>query len=365
VLGVATAAQLARAGADVILLTDGNLASETSGRSLAWLNSAGAHSDHYHRFRMAAIDRYRTLSAQHPGLDWLRFGGGLAWMSADQTDELHRRHHDALARGYDSRLLSADLVPAVVPGVSPDAVPLAGAIWNPGEGWADLPSLVRFLADDLLTRGGRLITHAGHCRVLTKAGRVTGVRSERGDDLAVHTAVLATGTAVPAAVAELGLAIPDANAMCLLVSTKPLQHKLTAVLNTPRASVRPTPYGALVVDSDWTATRIDKTADGRYRVLPGTVEELLAEASALLTDNPVLESEWYRIGPKPIPADGEPVLGRIDDVPGLYVAFTHSGATLALLVGELLAYEILQGESHPMLVDFNANRFARANAATP
>ena len=64
-----------------------------------------------------------------------------------------------------------------------------------------------------------------------------------------------------------------------------------------------------------------------------------------------------RIGPKPIPGDGEPVLGRVDDVNGLYVAFTHSGATLGLIAGELLAYEIITGAAHPMLIGFNLRRF--------
>jgi hypothetical protein len=39
------------------------------------------------------------------------------------------------------------------------------------------------------------------------------------------------------------------------------------------------------------------------------------------------------------------------------VAFTHSGATLGLIVGELMAYEIITGGAHPMLIDFNLRRF--------
>ena len=40
-----------------------------------------------------------------------------------------------------------------------------------------------------------------------------------------------------------------------------------------------------------------------------------------------------------------------------YVAFSHSGATLGLIVGELLAQEILSGEPHPMLATFRPRRF--------
>ncbi len=89
------------------------------------------------------------------------------------------------------------------------------------------------------------------------------------------------------------------------------------------------------------------------------MEALLAEASRVLTGHPRLEADWTGIGPKPIPGDGDPVLGRVDDLPGLSLAFTHSGATLGLIAGELLAYEILEGTAHPMLADFNVRRFGR------
>jgi glycine/D-amino acid oxidase-like deaminating enzyme len=63
------------------------------------------------------------------------------------------------------------------------------------------------------------------------------------------------------------------------------------------------------------------------------------------------------IGRKPIPGDGDPVLGAVDEIAGLWVAFTHSGATLALIAGELLAHEITTRAPHPMLAPFNPRRF--------
>jgi glycine/D-amino acid oxidase-like deaminating enzyme len=44
-------------------------------------------------------------------------------------------------------------------------------------------------------------------------------------------------------------------------------------------------------------------------------------------------------------------------VPGCFVAFTHSGATLGLIAGELLAGEIRTGEPHPLLASFRPDRF--------
>jgi glycine/D-amino acid oxidase-like deaminating enzyme len=168
VIGASIAQQLARAGAEVILLTESALTSGASGRSLSWLNSAGMWREPYHRLRMAGIDRYRTLSAQQPDVRWLRFTGGLAWYADGEGEELRRRHDHELAHGYASHLLTEEEVRAHTPGVSAAAIPDAGAIWNPGEGWVDLPSLVQFLIKDFLERGGKLVTSAGKCTVRSR-----------------------------------------------------------------------------------------------------------------------------------------------------------------------------------------------------
>ena len=90
------------------------------------------------------------------------------------------------------------------------AVPAAGAIWHPGEGWVDLPSLVGHLAKDFTDCGGQLVTNAGPATVLTTGDAVRGVRTSAGEEFPAEIVVLATGSAVPAMVAEFGVTIPDA-----------------------------------------------------------------------------------------------------------------------------------------------------------
>jgi glycine/D-amino acid oxidase-like deaminating enzyme len=357
VLAVSTAYQLVRAGVDVVLMTENELASGASGRSLSWLNSAGERAEPYHRLRMAGIDRYRTLAAHHPVSDWLRFDGGLAWTTATDAWRMQEWHRNERSRGYESQLLDQDEVARRVRGVDPGAVPATGAVWNPGEGWVDLPSLVRFLIKDFLAHGGRLMTGAGRCRVSQVSGRADAVINAAGDQWKVDAVVLATGAAVPSMAAQLGVIIPDATTVSLLVGTRPLPHDLTAVLNTPRAALRPGPGGALSVDSDWVNEHIVTDGAGGYTVADDVVAALLAEASAVLAGHPRLEAAWTGIGPKPIPGDGDPVLGRVDAVSGLSLAFTHSGATLGLIAGELIASEIIDDAAHPLLAEFNQRRF--------
>jgi glycine/D-amino acid oxidase-like deaminating enzyme len=46
-------------------------------------------------------------------------------------------------------------------------------------------------------------------------------------------------------------------------------------------------------------------------------------------------------------------------VPGCYVIATHSGITLAPLLGELIAEEIVSGEMSDLLAPFRPDRFER------
>jgi glycine/D-amino acid oxidase-like deaminating enzyme len=63
------------------------------------------------------------------------------------------------------------------------------------------------------------------------------------------------------------------------------------------------------------------------------------------------------VGPKPIPGDGEPVVGELPGISGYHVAFTHSGATVGLILGELLADEVVTGRRSPLLEAFRPDRF--------
>lgn len=358
VLGTSTARHLAREGADVVLVTEGALSNGASGRSLSWLNSFGnLRSPEYHGLRTLGIDRYRTLAARVPSEGHLRFDGGLTWPAPGETDRFrdHLRHMHAI--GYDAIWLSPDEVEGWTPGIDPAAISPDGAIFSPGEGWVDLPWLVQLLAADLRGQGGRIVENAGPAKVSVTGGRATGVVTAAGGHIDADAVLLATGPAVPETLAELGVTVPDATPVALLVKTRPVATALRAVLNTPRVSLRPTPDGALAMDSDAAADEVVGDERSGYEVKDTTVDDLMAEASAILAGHPRLELEWFGVGRKPIPGDGDPVFGPVEQIPGLSVAFSHSGATLALIAGELVAREIVTGVPNPLLASFRAARF--------
>jgi glycine/D-amino acid oxidase-like deaminating enzyme len=358
IFGVSTGLQLARRGVAVIIVNDGPVANGASGRSLSWLNSSRMRSDAYHRLRMAGIDRYRTLAAKHPDADWLSFKGGLTWDGDNEKNEIGSAYRHEVSLGYDAVHLQASDVSAVTPGVNTAAVTRQGAIFNPGEGWVDLPRLIDVLLEEFSERGGEVVTDAGAAHVVVEGGRATGVATTSGRTFEGDAILLATGPSVPQMTAESGQYIGDATPVSLLLTTKPANVALEAVLNTPRVAVRPAPGGRLALDSAWSEEEVIRKPDGSYEIRQSTLDGLLAEASNVLEGNPRLELEAYGVGRKPIPGDGEPVFGELPAIPGYFVAFSHSGATLGLIAGEMLAFEIATGDRHPMLAPFRPERFA-------
>ncbi len=363
IFGVSSAVHLARLGAHVTLVTEGAFSSEASGRSLAWLNSARFRSAEYHRLRVIGIDRYRTLASRNEGASWLRFEGGLTWDADDPANQIAEAFAHERSIGYDCLLLEPGDVAKVTPGINATAISPQGAIFNPGEGWVDLPSLIDILVRELRALGGQVITQAGKATVDIKGGRATGVSCANGMSIESDAVLVATGAAVPAMAKQAGHVIADGTPVGLLVKSKPFKYAVRAVLNTPNVALRPTPDGAIVCDSAWSEEELNRSSDGTYEVKQDTLRRLLSEASNVLEGNPTLELESYHCGPKPVPGDGESVIGALDGIPGYFVAFSHSGATLGLITGELIAREIANGEMSPLLERFRPARFAQATEA--
>ncbi len=359
IFGVSTAVQLQRRGIAVTLLNDGPAGNGASGRSLSWLNSARMRSDDYHRLRMAGIDRYRTLANRVGKVDWLSFEGGLTWDADDAKNEIAAAYAYEVSLAYDALHLAPENVANITPGVDAATITPQGAIFNPGEGWVDLPALIGLLLEEFAALGGRLVTDQGAARPLIENGRAVGVKAASGTRFEADALLLATGASVREMAAADGQRIDDGTPLALLIQTRPLAHPLRAVLNTPRVAIRPAPGGTFSLDADWAAEEgVKPRADGGYDIDKAAVEALLAEGSKVLEGNPKLEAASIGAGRKPIPGDGEPVFGALKAIPGYYVAFSHSGATLGLIAGELLAYEMATGAEHPTLSTFRPERFA-------
>ena len=64
-----------------------------------------------------------------------------------------------------------------------------------------------------------------------------------------------------------------------------------------------------------------------------------------------------RVGWRPIPADGMPIVGFTPDAPGLYLAVMHAGVVMAPVVSRLATGEIVAGNEAEALAPCRVSRF--------
>jgi glycine/D-amino acid oxidase-like deaminating enzyme len=66
--------------------------------------------------------------------------------------------------------------------------------------------------------------------------------------------------------------------------------------------------------------------------------------------------DFMTLGFRPMPADDLPVVGPVPGVPGVSVCVTHSGVTLAPVLGAYMANEVLAHQVEPMLAPYRPDR---------
>lgn len=183
----------------------------------------------------------------------------------------------------------------------------------------------------------------GHTPVrhLTLKGRqVTGV-AINGGALDADLVVLAAGAGAPALAATAGLSLAVTAPPNLLVMTEPHQRLLQGLVMAPALHIRQTSDGRLAA-----ATGVDERAPDI------AARDLLDAMRRLFRSAPALSMASHALAQRPIPHGGLPVIGRSDAVDGLYVAVTHSGVTLAPVIGRFVAQELLEGAREPLLNPF-------------
>lgn len=146
----------------------------------------------------------------------------------------------------------------------------------------------------------------------------------------------------------------------------PERDRLGAILATPRVDLRPAPDGRIVSIS-WPvdamlpadaegAADITDAADSAQQSAPALEQELQRLGREVFTPLRTAEMAGVRLGVRPVPADGLPLVGCAAATPGLYTVVTHSGVTLALALGLLAAQEIIGGRASEELADYRPDR---------
>lgn len=354
IIGAAVTYFLTRAGAHVTLLEREQPGRKTSNNSFAWVNAFSRTTRSYYDFARRSVELYRQLPDELGLAVELHWNGGIHWVDAATAAEgLRARVQELQSWGHPIALITPEELSAREPCLR--AQPLA-ACYTPFDGATHPPSVIRAFLQRAQDLGADIRADTSLVGVEVSQGRVSGVRTPT-DRLAADVVVNAAGADAAAVGAMAGVRIPMFPKPGTLVLTVPQPPLIRSVIHTPALHLRQQADGRILLGESWTMD----TEDTDLSLARG--ERLLARAAEFLPDLAHARVETMKLGVRPMPQDERPIVGPVPGVAGLYVTVTHSGVTLAPLVGQLAAQEITTAQPSPLLAEYRIERFGVLAAA--
>jgi sarcosine oxidase subunit beta len=353
VTGLSAAWWLARAGVDVLVLEQGIVGWEASGR-----NGGGAT----HVYSPLGLEEQRLW----PQMDAL-LGYPTEYqperikvaLSEEQLALYRQNAAIAAARGFRTEPLDRTQLRALVPLVGDNAI---GGLHLRFGGHANPQRTVQAYAWALQDLGGRILQHTRVTGFRTAGGRVEEVETDRGP-VGADAVVLAAGLHTEALAAALGVAIPLAPARVEMICTEPVPLMAIGGVDGNGLYGRQTRRGNLVYGGgphEWLdpadLATAERTATPLLRNLARRLAELFPGAAHVR-----LIRSWAGIVENT--PDGLPVLDRLIDPANVVIATMSSvGFGLSPASGKAISELVLHGRCR--FADLGALRLARF-AETP
>jgi glycine/D-amino acid oxidase-like deaminating enzyme len=350
IIGTSIAYHLARYGARVTILEQASPAAGTSRNSFAWLNAFNKLPQPYFLLNFLGVLGWRRLQQEIGPSLRIQWGGGVAWHGT-QPDELAEMRA-TLSRlqgwGYPIQEIGAKEFRDLLPGVRAGAV---GGAWHSQiDGTLDPVETVGALMAAAQRQGVTLRDSVNVTGFRQAEGKITGVETTSGP-IAADAIVLAMGNDTPPLAALAGIPLPLKPSRGVLAHSKPIAPFFHRVIMPPGCDIKQNPDGRIVTGSNFGDS-------GTLRASPEVGRQFLAKVTSYFPEMPAPELDFMTLGFRVLPADGLPVVGAGSRFGNVHVAAMHSGMTLAPIIGQLVALEVLDGVRTPYLADFRPARFS-------
>jgi glycine/D-amino acid oxidase-like deaminating enzyme len=354
VVGSSVGWHLARRGARVVMIDAGPPGAGVSHWTFSWVNASNkTQTRAYFDLNAAGLWAHRELAADLGPGDWWHPTGHLRW-SDDRagSDALHRAVENLQSWGYDVALWEAEKVRRLLePDVCFPSDDTAVAFYG-DEGWIDGRRLVARLIDDAVRHGAEAHFGDAVTDVVVKGDDLAAIVLSGGQRYEVDAVVNAAGPAAHDVARLVGRTLPMRDEPGLVARVRCHRVPVRRAMHTPGVEIRPDGDDRIVLHSRPIDDLIDPTADTAD--LSARLHRLGIDVVPSLGTSELIEAQ---VSYRPIPIDEFPSVGGVDGLTGYYEAVTHSGITLAVIVGRLLAREILDGTVDTLLEPYRPGRF--------
>jgi len=352
IIGASIGYHLAKRGAQVTILERVSPGSGATGKSLGWINATFSKRPRaYFDLNYAGIAAWRRLQIELDGELKVQWGGSVAWFpSGPEADELRANVRNHREWGYAVDLISEAELHELLPFVSPGEITVA--CHSEQEGSVDpLEALAVLLAKS--RRFGADVRFPCQVTGLELAGgRVRSIETTNGS-IEADVFVLACGVDSPALARMAGVDVPLKESPGVLLHTAPAPRLIDRVVLAPGTHFKQALDGRIVAGGPIVAGAGTAVTGARVE----QAEEIRRLAELFLPQLKDVPVERVTLGYRVMPLDEYPILGFAKACSNLYVAATHSGVTLAPLIGQLASIEILDSVQVSSLEPYRPSRF--------
>ncbi len=372
IVGCTSAYYLALKGMKVALVEKAEIGSGTTSNSFAWVNAtAKVFNEAYHRLNASGHQMYCDLMVEF-GEDNLGAQpmGALGVVCRSDTGGYAAAQEQArLLDEYDypHAWVGVKQLRTMEPHIA--FADDAEAIFSMSDPYLDAPTFARFMAEQVRVQGGTVMEQC-EARELqaTDDGVVTGLVTDNGT-LETPNVLVTSGPNTPEVLSTItgydGFAarFPMRRVPGLLVTTpSTAPHRLVRSVvymsGTEEFHVQTEAGGGLRLGADDIDGKIAE--DQSPENLREAAIELLIRAKRIIPGfigESCIDQCRLGVGIRPYPEDGMSLVGPLPGSTGLHVIATHSGVSLAPILGSLMADAIIDGELPGRLEPFSLERY--------
>ncbi|GFG55263.1 FAD-dependent oxidoreductase [Mycolicibacterium agri] len=372
VIGTSVAYHLTKLGlTDVLLLEQGQLSSGTTWHAAGLVGQLRA-SESATRLVQYSTQLYAELESE-TGLSagYKQCGGVTVARTEDRMIQLRRTAANAAAFNMECELLTPEQALEHYPVMRVDD--LVGAIWLPADGKANPTDLTSALAKGARMRGTRVVERTRVTGILTRDGRVSGVKTDKGD-VEAEIVVNCAGQWAKQVGAMAGVNVPLHSAEHFYVVTEHIDgvHPDLPILRDPDGyTYFKEEVGGLVIGGfepeakPWVSPD-DIPYPFEFQLLEEDWDHFEVLMNSALLRIPALEvtgiKKFYN-GPESFTPDNQFLLGEAPELGNFFVGagFNSVGIATAGGAGRALAEWIVNGAPTSDLTGVDIRRFAPFN----
>ena len=318
IVGASIAYHLAQRGMNVRVLDSNQPAGGATGSAFGWITSAVRDDAPDAFLRRASVSDWQRLAAEIPEL-WINWKGAMSYADAPQP---------ALA---DHIQIDQTTITRMEPALN---APPEQALYVEKDGIIDPGIATHILLNRAEQMGAQLSYPATVRAIIRDNDKVIGVETSAGR-FEADCIVLACGTGIPELAETIGVSIPIIASPAILLRVSTPLPVVNAIIAGDDMEVRHAQNGDLLAAEDYPENGdVDAIADTAIATIKKRLKG--AEHCTLIGRS---------VGLRPVPANGYPVVGFIDDNQQIYVAVMHPAVTCAATLGRLIGDELVTGDS--------------------